>query len=90
MRYFFGYDIAHPRRLRKIARLLEQWGLRVQYSFFICDLSEEKKDELVAAIRGLMERREDSLVVYPLCERCADLVEKHNDTTLFRERVIIL
>jgi len=37
--YLVSYDIANPKRLRKVARACEDFGLRRQYSVFFCRLT---------------------------------------------------
>lgn len=41
-RYLVAYDIRDPKRLRQVAKTLEGFGTRVQYSVFICDLSSQE------------------------------------------------
>jgi len=38
IRYLVSYDICHPKRLRRVARALEGFGVRLQYSVFECAL----------------------------------------------------
>lgn len=35
MYFVIAYDISHPRRLRRVARLLERRAVRCQYSVFL-------------------------------------------------------
>ena len=35
MRFIIAYDIAHPRRLRRVARVMEKHAIRCQKSVFI-------------------------------------------------------
>mgnify|MGYP001408461485 CR=1 FL=1 len=37
-RYLVSYDISHPKRLRRVARAMEGFGVRLQYSVFECAL----------------------------------------------------
>ena len=71
MIYMFCYDITDPKRLRKTAKLLENYGMRIQKSFFQCDLSNEKARELKSRLLRIINRKKDSLFVYPLCDKCA-------------------
>ena len=48
-RYLVAYDIREDRRLRNVATCMEGYGDRIQYSVFVCDLSEE---EAVIDARG--------------------------------------
>lgn len=38
IRYLVSYDICQPKRLRQVARVLEGFGVRLQYSVFECPL----------------------------------------------------
>ena len=38
--YLVSYDITSDKRRRKIAKILENYGKRIQYSVFECDLDE--------------------------------------------------
>lgn len=42
MLYLISYDIAVDKRRTKIAKLLEGFGQRVQYSVFECDLTTKQ------------------------------------------------
>ena len=37
--YIVAYDISDPKRLRKVATTCEDFGMRKQYSVFLCRLS---------------------------------------------------
>ncbi len=57
-----AYDIAEPRRLRRICTTMEDHGERLQYSVFLCDLSKAELAELEAIVIELMDLHEDSVV----------------------------
>lgn len=61
-RFLMAYDIAEPKRLRRICTLMEDHGQRLQYSVFICDLTASERAELVTAVTEEMELGEDSVV----------------------------
>lgn len=71
MIYFISYDIANQKRLHKVAKTLENFGIRIQFSFFECEMPKEKLDELKSALLKIIDKKEDSLLIYPLCEDCA-------------------
>lgn len=75
MMYIYCYDIAEPKRWRKIAKELEQMGLRVQKSIFQCEASKTAHAGLIRTLRSYMDRKKDSLRVYPICEDCAAGIE---------------
>ena len=65
-RYLVAYDIREDRRLRSVASCVEGYGERIQYSVFICDLSDQE----AVSMRGDLEIRikpsEDSVMIIDL------------------------
>jgi CRISPR-associated protein Cas2 len=61
-RYLMAYDIADPKRLRRVCRLMEDHGERLQYSVFLCDLSVAELAELEAAVTAVMHLGQDSVI----------------------------
>src|SRR4051794_37111107 len=39
-RYLMAYDFSDPKRLRRVCKVMEAYGERLQYSVFLCDLSD--------------------------------------------------
>ena len=67
----FCYDISNPKRLSRVAKILEESGIRVQKSFFQCEMSSSKKEEIKTKLLKVINLRHDSLFIYPLCKKCA-------------------
>jgi CRISPR-associated protein Cas2 len=65
-RYLVAYDIRDDRRLRMIATCMEGYGTRIQYSVFICDLSERELFIMRGDIETKMKMSEDSVMVIDL------------------------
>jgi CRISPR-associated protein Cas2 len=61
-----GYDIANQKRLAKVARACEDFGLRVQYSFFECHLEPAAFDNLWNRLLDLIDPEHDRIVAYRL------------------------
>lgn len=61
-RYLLAYDIADPKRLRRVCTLMEDHGYRLQYSVFICDLSAAELGELESEVSAVMHLLHDSIV----------------------------
>lgn len=70
MRWVISYDIVDDRRRRRMARVLESWGIRVQYSIFECDLTPEDQRCLSERLQECLDVKTDSLRWYPLCNNC--------------------
>jgi CRISPR-associated protein Cas2 len=65
-RYFVTYDIADPKRLRLVFRIMKGAGEHVQLSVFRCDLSERQVEELVSDLQQVIQPREDQVLVVDL------------------------
>jgi CRISPR-associated protein Cas2 len=70
MTYFFAYDIADYYRRNSFAKKLGQFGIRVQKSFFQCNISHELAESIKRELAAIMDKKEDSLICYPVCADC--------------------
>ncbi len=61
-----AYDIADPRRLRRVAIACEDFGIRVQKSLFECWLEEDRFNRLWERLTGIIDPQADSLAAYVL------------------------
>lgn len=66
-----GYDISHPRRLQKVAKTCEDFGIRVQYSFFECHLQEREFERFWSLLLDLIDEDQDRLVAYRIDAKSA-------------------
>lgn len=73
--YLICYDIAEPKRLQKVAHVMEDFGVRVLYSVFECYLTPVQLEALRQTIEPLLDPLEDSVRYYVLCESCETRVE---------------
>jgi len=62
------YDITDPRRLAKVAKTLEGWGSRVQYSVFELKITPLQLKNLHEKINGIIDIETDSVRYYIICE----------------------
>ena len=70
MNMIVAYDIANPRRLQKIAKVMKDYGLRVQKSIFEVEVSDRSFAEMKRRAEIQMNWDEDGVKYFPLCERC--------------------
>jgi CRISPR-associated protein Cas2 len=61
-----AYDIANPKRLRRVAKVCERFGARVQLSVFECWLEGDRFDALVAELKKEISAKEDQIVLYTM------------------------
>ena len=66
-----AYDISDPKRLARVARACEDFGVRVQYSMFECRLEDGEFSEFWLRLLGEINEQEDRLVAYKIDARCA-------------------
>lgn len=65
-RHLIAYDIRDPRRLRQVCKTMEEYGERLQYSVFVCDLSRGELIRCRAAVEERMNLHEDSVAIVDL------------------------
>ncbi|MAE17227.1 MAG: CRISPR-associated endonuclease Cas2 [Deltaproteobacteria bacterium] len=61
------------RRLRRVAKACQNFGQRVQFSVFECQVNEMQREELERILLEIIDEDEDSLRFYRLTEP----LEKH-------------
>jgi CRISPR-associated protein Cas2 len=76
MTYFYAYDIPDNRRRKAVSTKLEQFGIRIQRSVFQCAASAELAENLKNALLRLIDEKEDSLYIIPLCEKDFEKLER--------------
>ena len=70
MMYLISYDISDSVRLKEICKFMEGCGVRVQKSVFYTYMDHEELDKLRASLLKLMDKDEDSILIYPVCGKC--------------------
>lgn len=65
-----AYDITDDRRRQRVSTLLEDYGVRVNYSVFECELGAPEFEALYNRLKQLIRRRTDHVLFYRLCESC--------------------
>ena len=70
MIYMICYDIADAKRLRKVSKVLMNYGIRIQKSFFQCEISKDSVKKIIKELLNVIDTSKDRLSVYPLCDSC--------------------
>ena len=73
--WIVSYDICDPKRLRKVATVCEDFGLRKQYSVFLCRLSATDFVRLRCRLYDVLKLDEDQVLFIPLCAKCVNAIE---------------
>ncbi len=67
--HLIAYDIADPRRLRRVERAVAAVGVRVHYSLFLCELDADELRQLQQRIAGLIDHLVDTVQYTPWCDQ---------------------
>lgn len=92
-RYLVSYDISNPKRLRKVARTLESFGTRLQYSVFECPLDGLRLEKLKASLWEIIHHEADQVLFVSLGPAAGDAslqIEAIGQPCRVRSRVTIL
>lgn len=92
-RYIVSYDIAHPKRLRRVAKICESYGSRIQYSVFECPLDDLRFQQLNAELHEVIHHEDDQILYISLGpERSANpmRIESLGQPYTMRSRVTIV
>ncbi len=64
--YLVCYDICDEKRLRRVAEICSDFGVRLQYSVFECDLNDSEKIVLDGKLEEIIEASEDQVLYVSL------------------------
>jgi CRISPR-associated protein Cas2 len=65
-----AYDVGDDRRRNRIVKVLEKYGVRVNYSVFECLFTDSQYTKVQQLLADKIKEREDSIVYYPICVNC--------------------
>lgn len=64
--YIVSYDIADPKRLRRVFRICQDYGNHLQFSVFECDLSATEKVDLETKLKEVIHNDDDQVLFIEL------------------------
>ena len=70
-----AYDIADPKRLARIAKIMKDYGIRVQKSIFEVTARGGVFEQMRRRVEAVIVPAKDGVKYFPLCEKCAGKVE---------------
>lgn len=91
--YLVTYDISHPKRLRRVFKTLRGFGDHVQYSVFLCDLSDKERVRLAMALEVEIHHRQDQVLIVdlgPSDGRGPECIESLGRAFIQTERVAVV
>lgn len=75
-----SYDISEPKRWRKVFKLMKGYGEHVQYSVFICQLTDLQEAELKVKLEEVVHRQEDQVMFVQIGPVTRNQLEKRIST----------
>jgi len=75
MNMIVAYDIADDRRLIKIARIMLDYGVRVQKSIFEVSVTHKAFQEMKERVEEVIDFAQDGVKYFSVCQRCSQTVE---------------
>ncbi len=85
MLFVISYDVSDDARRHRVSEALKDFGRRVQYSVFECELDDAGLAELRARVEAAIDATEDSCRWYRLCQGCRTEVWIAGKGDLFAE-----
>jgi CRISPR-associated protein Cas2 len=77
------YDFTNNSRRAKFVKVLEKYGIRIQYSVFEFFLTKARKTELLAKLRKekfLENNKNEAVMIIPISLDVAKKIERFGDT----------
>lgn len=91
MFYLVAYDIPSDQRRTKVAKILEDFGDRVQYSVFEMELERvEQLEELCTRLERVIDAHSDSVRIYFLCQGCRAKVAILGQGEVYRDEEVYI
>jgi CRISPR-associated protein Cas2 len=92
-RYLVCYDICDDKRLRRVAKICESYGSRLQFSVFECPLDDLRMEQLKAELGPVINRDLDQVMFVSLGPESGDAslrIETIGLPYVVRSRVTVL
>jgi len=90
--YLLSYDVAEPKRWRRVHRVARDFGEPLQYSVFLCELSEKDKAALEGKLKGIIHEEQDQVMLVRLraTEKPRDMIECFGRPTSVLDRDLLI
>ena len=76
MHYTVAYDIVDDKRRNKVAKILKDFGHRIQYSIFECNTDRRALLRLRNRLEKAIDLQEDTITFYYLCTACEKQIDR--------------
>lgn len=83
-----SYDIVDDKARNKIAKILLDYGTRVQYSVFECNIDSEQLAMMEGRLTKVLNGKEDTIRIYQLCEGCVKRIRVYGKGEVTRDQEV--
>lgn len=93
MRYIVSYDVSNTKTRTLISKILEEFGERVQFSVFECELHRDQYSNLIAKLKGkslLKETKGCKISFYKVEPHLVSKIHRIGAKPLIDKEVIII
>ncbi len=70
-----AYDIKDDKRRGQVAKTMKDYGTRIQYSVFECNMNEKLLGNMQSKLSSIINIEDDKIRIYTLCNRCLKSVQ---------------
>jgi len=85
-----AYDTPDDRRRVRLARVMLDYGYRVQKSVYEMDLPAELVREMLRRLTEIIDLDQDSLRIYHICSRCLGQIELMGQAELTNQETVFI
>jgi len=75
VKYVIAFDITVDRTRVRVVKVLSEYAYRVQKSVFEGLISKDSLEEMQAKLEKIINKKTDSIRIYPLCKKCEEEVK---------------
>jgi len=90
MYLIIAYDLSNTRRRTRLAKLLQNYARRMQYSVFEGELNADQFHELIGKIHSVIKPKKDSVRIYRLCTTCKQKTVIFGPGDLYEDPEVII
>lgn len=72
-----AYDIKNDRHRSCASKILEKYGVRVNYSVFECMFTRLQFVKIQEMLQKQIKDKDDSIIFYPICVNCFTKIEHY-------------
>jgi CRISPR-associated protein Cas2 len=81
--FFVVYDFSCDSRRAKFVKILEKYGIRIQFSIFEFYLTKARKIEMLAKLKKLeyfSETKDEAIIIIPVSQDVSKKIERYGTT----------